>query len=145
MVRSHTMNFNRMHRTLLILASGRACKAVGSGRYILGQRLVTLVFKFIQHKTIHNMSNRIKYKTPINFPATFTLRELRKANHHKIKYITIYSRVRKAVAAGTLVEAGFKQPEKSRRGRKEAVYKTVTIVAPEVATIDVAVPAVTNW
>lgn len=97
------------------------------------------------------MSNRIKYKTPINFPATFTLRELRKANHHKIKYITIYSRVRKAVAAGTLVEAGFKQPAKSRRGAKEKIYNLASLPVADstasdaVHTADVAVPAVTNW
>lgn len=99
------------------------------------------------------MSNRIKYNTPINFPATFTLRELRKANHHKIKYITIYSRVRKALDAGTLVEAGLKQPAKARRGAKEKVYTLVsanlpatdTNTADAVQTADVALPAVTSW
>lgn len=99
------------------------------------------------------MSKRIKYNTPINFPATFTLRDLRKANHHKIKYITIYSRVRKALASGTLVEAGLKDPAKSRRGRKEVVYKlstatvavTDTNTADVTVTSDVAIPAAANW
>lgn len=89
-------------------------------------------------------TKRIKYNTPINFPASFTLRELRKANHHKIKYITIYSRVQKALENGTLVEAGLKNPDKTRRGRKEVIYQTVTPSEP-LATSEVAVPATANW
>lgn len=91
------------------------------------------------------MSKRIKYNTPINFPASFTLRELRKANHHKIKYITIYSRVQKGLENGTIVEAGLKTPDKARRGRKETIYQTVTKSEPITTTAEVAVPSVVNW
>jgi hypothetical protein len=72
-----------------------------------------------------NKTKRIKYNTPINFPASFTLRELRKTNHNKMKYITLYSRVQKALEDGVIVEAGLKDPTKSRRGRKEFVYQLV--------------------
>lgn len=95
-------------------------------------------------------TKRIKYNTPVNFPATFTLRELRKANQHKIKYITLYTRVQKGLENGTLVEAGLKDPDKTRRGRKEVVYQlasstTAATVEPEVTTAEVAVPATVNW
>lgn len=90
------------------------------------------------------MSNkRIKYNTPVKFPEQFTLRELRKANHHKIKYTTLYVRVQNELENGTLVEAGLKDPDTTRRGRKELVYKRV--VAAPVETADVAVPSATNW
>lgn len=80
------------------------------------------------------MSNkRIKYNTPINFPASFTLRELRKATHHKIKYITVYSRVQKGLGNGTIVATGLKTPDKNRRGRKEIVYQLVSAPEPTVA------------
>ena len=88
-------------------------------------------------------TKRIKYNTPVNFPAKFTLRELRKANHHKIKYTTLYVRVQNELENGTLIEAGLKDPDTSRRGRKELVYQRVD-PAP-VATADVATPAVANW
>lgn len=91
-----------------------------------------------------NKSNRIKYGFELNFPETFTLRDLRKAKSHKVKYITIYSRVKKALDSGELVIDGLREPAKARRGRKEIVYKRVTQADP-VATADVAVPAATNW
>lgn len=89
-------------------------------------------------------NKRIKYNTPVEFPASFTLRELKAAGHHKIKYITLYARVRKALDNGTLVEAGLKEPDKTRRGRKEVIYRVIATPDP-VATADVAVPASTNW
>lgn len=92
-----------------------------------------------------NKTKRIKYNTPINFPASFTLRELRKANHNKMKYITVYSRVQKALEDGVIVEAGLKDPTKSRRGRKEFVYRLVTADSAPVETTEVAVPSTTNW
>lgn len=97
-------------------------------------------------------NKRIKYGFTLNFPEKFTLRELRKLNYHKIKYITIYSRVRKALDEGTLVEDSLKDPVKSRRGRKEVIYRVVknstaseAVVDVPLITADVAVPAVANW
>lgn len=92
----------------------------------------------------NNKNKRVKYRFELNFPDTFTLRDLRKAKSHKVKYITIYSRVKKALDSGELVIDGLRQPNKSRRGRKEIVYKRVTQADP-VAAADVAVPAATNW
>lgn len=92
-----------------------------------------------------NTSKRIKYGFELNFPETFTLRDLRKAKSHKVKYITIYSRVKKALDSGELVIDGLKDPAKSRRGRKEIVYKRVSRVEDPVATADVTPPSVTNW
>lgn len=89
-------------------------------------------------------SSRIKYNFQLNFPETFTMSDLRKAKCHKVKYITLYARVRKALDNGVLVEAGLKNPDKARRGRKEVVYKRVD-AQPAVATADVAVPTAVNW
>ena len=92
-----------------------------------------------------NKSNRIKYGFELNFPETFTLRDLRKAKSHKVKYITIYSRVKKALESGELAIDGLREPSKSRRGRKEIVYKRVIAVEDPVATADVAPPSTVNW
>lgn len=94
-------------------------------------------------KTVKN--KRIKYGFELNFPDTFTLRDLRKAKSHKVKYITVYSRVKQALDSGEIMIAGLKDPAKTRRGRKEYVYKRVTADQPPVSTADVAVPSVTNW
>lgn len=90
-------------------------------------------------------SKRIEYGFELNFPETFTLRDLRKAKSQKVKYITIYSRVKKALDSGELVIDGLREPAKARRGRKEIVYKRVSAVEDPVATADVAPPSVTNW
>ena len=90
-------------------------------------------------------SKRIEYGFELNFPETFTLSDLRKAKCHKVKYITIYSRVKKALENGELVIDGLKDPAKPRRGAKEIVYKRVSRVEDPVATADVAPPSVTNW
>jgi len=89
-------------------------------------------------------SKRVKYGFELNFPDTFTLRDLRKQKSHKVKYITLYARVRKAIDEGMIVEAGLKEPAAARRGRKEVVYKVVSNDAP-VSTAEVAVPATANW
>lgn len=89
-------------------------------------------------------SKRVKYGFELNFPDTFTLRDLRKQKSHKVKYITLYARVRKAIDEGLIVESGLKEPTAARRGRKEVVYKVVGNDAP-VSTTEVAVPAATNW
>jgi len=89
-------------------------------------------------------SKRVKYGFELKFPDTFTLRDLRKQKSHKVKYITIYARVRKAIDEGLIVESGLKEPAAARRGRKEVVYKVVGNDGP-VSTAEVAVPATTNW
>lgn len=91
-----------------------------------------------------NKSKRVKYGFELKFPDTFTLRDLRKQKSHKVKYITIYARVRKAIDEGLIVESGLKEPAAARRGRKEVVYKVVGNDAP-VSTAEVAVPTATNW
>lgn len=92
-------------------------------------------------------AKRIKYGFELNFPNEFTIRDLRKAKNHKVKYITLYSRVKRALEEGTIVEAGLKDPDRTRRGRKETVYRLVDqeVAQTPVATADVAVPSATNW
>ena len=92
-------------------------------------------------------AKRIKYGFELNFPNEFTIRDLRKAKNHKVKYITLYSRVKRALEEGTIVEAGLKDPDRTRRGRKEMIYRLVSdqVAEAPVATADVAVPSVTNW
>ena len=90
-------------------------------------------------------AKRIKYGFDLPFPNTFTLRDLRKSKNHKVKYITIYSRVKQALENGEIAIAGLKDPAKARRGRKEFIYKRLDIDQPPVASADVAVPSVTNW
>jgi hypothetical protein len=82
-----------------------------------------------------NKTKRIKYNTPLTFPQTFTLRELRKANANKMKLITIYSRVQNGIENGTIEEVGIQQPSVSRRGRKEIVYKIVEVVGAPACNI----------
>ena len=90
-------------------------------------------------------AKRIKYGFDLKFPDTFTLRDLRKATSYKVKPITIYSRIRKAIEAGEVTEAGLRDPAKARRGRKEVVYAKVKVPEAPVATLEVAVPSATNW
>lgn len=71
-------------------------------------------------------SSRVPYGFKLTFPSQFTMRELRKTKHHKVSYITLYKRVKKELATGTLVAVGKKEPAVSRRGRKELVYQVVT-------------------
>lgn len=79
--------------------------------------------------TIATKAKRVPYGFKLNFPAEFTMRELRKLKSHKVKYITLYMRVQKALRAGTVVEAGEKVPDHSKRGRRELVYRTVVSTA----------------
>jgi hypothetical protein len=92
-------------------------------------------------------AKRIKYGFNLTFPDTFTLRDLRKATSYKVKPITIYSRIQKAIEAGEVVQAGLRDPAKSRRGRKELVYATVKtpVADAPVATLEVAAPSTVNW
>lgn len=75
-------------------------------------------------------SKRAPYGFKLDLPATFTLRDLRKQKSHKVKYITLYMRVKKALKDGTVVVAGEKAPGKVRRGRKELVFSRVDAKTP---------------
>ena len=81
-------------------------------------------------------TKRAPYGFKLNLPATFTLRDLRKQKSHKVKYITLYMRVKKALKDGTVVVAGEKAPDSPRRGRKELVFQRV-----DAKTSAVSVPA----
>lgn len=92
-------------------------------------------------------AKRVKYGFDLTFPNEFTIRDLRKAKSHKIRYITLYSRVKQALEDGTIVEAGLKDPDRTRRGRKEKIYRLANqeVADAPVATADVGVPSATNW
>jgi len=67
-------------------------------------------------------AKRVTYGFKLDFPAKFTMRELRKLKSHKVKYITLYMRVKNALKDGTIMVAGEKTPDHVRRGRKELVF-----------------------
>lgn len=92
----------------------------------------------------NNKSTRVKYGFELKFPQSFTLRDLFKAKHNKVKYITLHSRVRKAIENGTVVEDGLKNPNKTRRGRKEKMYRLV-VAPPSAITVDTATPTPVSW
>ena len=90
---------------------------------------ITLVNKTKTKNTMSNANTstktknkRASYGFELNFPETFTMRELRNLKGRKIKYITLYMRVKKALKDGEIVISGKKEPAKSRKGRKELVY-----------------------
>jgi hypothetical protein len=69
-------------------------------------------------------SKRAPYGFKLDFPSTeFTMRDLRKQKSHKVKYITLYMRVKNGLKNGELVVAGEKTPNTVRRGRKELVFR----------------------
>ena len=81
-----------------------------------------------------NKNKRVTYGFRLDFPAEFTMRELRKMKSHKVSYITLYMRVKNALKAGTLTVAGHKTPVHVRRGRKELVFRRADA---KVATLSV--------
>jgi hypothetical protein len=91
--------------------------------------------------TAKTKTNRAPYGFDLKFPQTFTLRDLRKQKSHKVKYITLYMRVKKALANGEIVVSGEKAPKSKRRGRREVIYSlanaTTTVVStqPTAATV----------
>lgn len=89
-------------------------------------------------------NKRMKYKTPVEYPQTFTLRELYEKNHHKIKMITLYVRVQNKIENGEIERVSLRDSGDKRRGRKEVVYSCVPS-DPVVATADVATPSTINW
>lgn len=83
-------------------------------------------------------TNRAPYGFELNFPQSFTLRDLRKAKSHKVKYITLYMRVKKALANGEIVIAGEKTPKSKRRGRREVIYNRVNATTTVVSAASTA-------
>jgi hypothetical protein len=65
----------------------------------------------------------IKHGFKLEFPATFTMAELRQMKHHKVKYITLRARVLKALKQGKLEIAGEVVTE--NRGRRPIIYQRV--------------------
>jgi hypothetical protein len=85
--------------------------------------------------------NRITYGFKLDFPAQFTLRELRR-KRHDLKYITLYKRVEKALKDGIITVVGKQEPKTARRGARQLIYArvnakvvSVTAAAPEVAPV----------
>ena len=58
----------------------------------------------------------------------FTVRLLTSTGAHP-KYITAYSRVRKALSSGELVVAGKVTPKEARRGAREMLYQRANAAA----------------
>ena len=65
---------------------------------------------------------RATYGFALNFPQTFTMRQLRNLKGRKIQYITLYMRVKNALKAGQIEVVGKQEPKTTRKGRKELVY-----------------------
>ena len=87
-------------------------------------------------------SKRIKYNFTLNFPSKpFTVKSLTSTGNHP-KYITAYTRVKKALAAGTITVVGEKTPAKARRGARELLYTRAD--AKTAVPLTSAVDAVTS-
>lgn len=80
-----------------------------------------------------NKSGRIQYGFTLNFPARFTLKQLSNIRHGKVKYITLYSRVKAALAEGQLVIAGEQTPKTKTRGRRQTIYQRVDAKTPVIS------------
>ena len=89
-------------------------------------------------------SNRAPYGFKLEFPQTFTLRDLRKAKHHKVKYITIYMRVKKALLDGEIAITGSKIPDTKRRGARELIFSRVNANTTAVTAKSEVVAAATD-
>jgi hypothetical protein len=79
-------------------------------------------------------NNRAPYGFKLEFPESFTLRDLRKQKAHKVKYITLYMRVKKALANGEIVVSGEKTPKNKRRGAREIIYSRANVATAVVST-----------
>lgn len=74
---------------------------------------------------VKSPSGRVKYGFPLNFPERFTLKALYGARHGKIKYITLYTRVKNALAEGLIVKDGEQTPKTKTRGRRQIIFRRV--------------------
>lgn len=75
--------------------------------------------------TVTAKTKRATYGFALNFPKTFTMRQLRNLKGRKIQYITLYMRVKNALKAGEIVVTGKQEPKSTRKGRKELIYSRV--------------------
>jgi hypothetical protein len=92
-------------------------------------------------ETATKTNKRVKYGFELNFPNEFTLRDLRNLKGRKVKYITLYMRVKRALENGEIAVSGEKNPTKTRRGRKELIYRRADAKETMVTTSAVSVPA----
>ncbi len=65
---------------------------------------------------------RIQYGFTLNFPDRFTIKSLSDSCNGKVKYITLYSRVKKAIREGVVVEDRLQVPSNKVRGRRKMIY-----------------------
>lgn len=89
---------------------------------------------------VKNPSGRIEYGFELKFPARFTLKALFGARHGKVKYITLYSRVKNALAEGVIVKDGEQTPKTKTRGRRQIIYRRVDAKTATVSVAKVAAP-----
>jgi hypothetical protein len=78
------------------------------------------------------MTKRATYGFALEFPKTFTMRQLRNLKGRKIQYITLYMRVKKALKDGEIVVTGKAEPARNRKGRKELVFTRADALTPVV-------------
>lgn len=84
-------------------------------------------------------SKRVAYGFKLDFPETFTMRELRNSKGRKVQYITLYMRVKKALASGEIVVVGKQAPKKAHRGRKQLIYRRADAKTP-IVTVEASLP-----
>lgn len=80
-----------------------------------------------------NTKSRVKYGFVLDFPAEFTLSDLRRAKRGTVQYITLYKRVKAALLDGTIVVSGKRAPNHVRKGRQELVYTRAAVSEAVVA------------
>lgn len=84
-------------------------------------------------------TKRATYGFKLDFPQTFTMRQLRNLKGRKIQYITLYMRVKKALETGEIEVTGKQEPNRTRKGRKELVYSRVNAKTAVATTENVPV------
>ena len=93
--------------------------------------------------TVKTAKPRATYGFKLNFPETFTMRQLRNLKGRKIQYITLYMRVKSALKNGEIEVTGKQEPKTARKGRKEIVYSRVNAKTPAVTSEIVAMSDLT--
>ena len=86
------------------------------------------------HTTTEKKSNRAPYGFKLEFPNSFTMRDLRQQKSHKVKYITLYKRVKKALDNGEIAITGAKAPKNKRRGAREFIYSRINAESSVLST-----------
>lgn len=78
------------------------------------------------------MSNqkRVTYGFKLDFPAVFTLSELKRQKRNTVSYITLRKRVEKALKEGVIIPMGKQAPKVARKGRQELIYQRVNAQTP---------------